>query len=297
MVNDRLRTAMVAAGFTTETVATRLAVDAKTVERWISSGRVPYPRHRIAFAKLVGREAGELWPTARDTEPATAQDLIRFYPSRASVPTNLWFELLEASNRSVDLLFYSALFLSDGHAALANAIRRAASRGARVRILVANPRSATVLARGREEGIGHDLASRVRMTLHYLDGVDQVDGVQVRGHSTTLYNSIYRFDDKMLVNAHTFGAAAVESPVLQIHRVPSGRLFDHYMRSFERVWAASTPLPSAFTGDETRGSHGRRDEPRRREPNHPSLKQRELSEAPRRKGSRRITSPVREARG
>ena len=90
------------------------------------------------------------------------------------------------------------------------------------------------------------------MTLHYLDGVDQVDGVQVRGHSTTLYNSIYRFDDKMLVNAHTFGAAAVESPVLQIHRVPSGRLFDHYMRSFERVWAASAPIPSAFAREVTR---------------------------------------------
>jgi hypothetical protein len=252
MVNDRLRTAMEAAGFTMDAVATQLDVDAKTVERWIATGRTPYPRHRIAFAKLVGRETGELWPTARDTEPATAQDLIRFYSSRASVPTHLWFDLLDAANLSVDLLFYSALFLSDGHAELAAAIRRAAIRGARVRILVGNPRSAAVIARGRDEGIGPDLASRVRMTLHYLDGVDQVEGVQVRGHSTTLYNSIYRFDDRMLVNAHTFGAAAVESPVLQIHRVPSGRLFDHYMRSFERVWAASTPLPTAFAREETR---------------------------------------------
>jgi hypothetical protein len=252
MVNDRLRTAMEAAGFTTDAVATQLDVDAKTVERWMATGRTPYPRHRIAFAKLVGRAAGELWPTARDTEPATAQDLIRFYPSRASVPTHLWFDLLDAANLSVDLLFYSALFLSDGHAGLAAAIRRAAIRGARVRILVGNPRSAAVIARGRDEGIGPDLASRVRMTLHYLGGVDQVDGVQVRGHSTTLYNSIYRFDDMMLVNAHTFGAAAVESPVLQIHRVPSGRLFDHYMRSFERVWAGSAPRSSGLAREETR---------------------------------------------
>jgi hypothetical protein len=216
MVNDRLRTAMEAAGLTTDAVATQLDVDAKTVERWIATGRTPYPRHRVAFARLVGSDAGELWPSAREVRPRRPQDLVRLYPSRGSVPTHLWFELLEASNRSVDLLFYSALFLSDGHAELANAIRRAASRGARVRILVGNPRSAAVIARGREEGIGHDVASRVRMTLHYLDGVDQVDGVQVRGHSTTLYNSIYRFDDDMLVNAHTYGAAAVESPVLQI---------------------------------------------------------------------------------
>jgi hypothetical protein len=166
-----------------------------------------------------------------------------------------------------------------------------------VRILVGNPRSAAVIARGRDEGIGPDLGSRVRMTLHYLDGLDQAEGVQVRGHSTTLYNSIYRFDDDMLVNAHTFGAAAVESPVLQIHRVPSGRLFDHYMRSFERVWAASTPLPSALAREETRGTHRRRDKAPRGEPDHPSLKQRELGEAPRRKRSRRITSSVPQARG
>jgi predicted site-specific integrase-resolvase len=55
MVNDRLRTAMEAAGFTTDAVATQLDVDAKTVERWIATGRTPYPRHRIAFARLVGR--------------------------------------------------------------------------------------------------------------------------------------------------------------------------------------------------------------------------------------------------
>jgi hypothetical protein len=168
------------------------------------------------------------------------------------VPTHLWFELLEASNRSVDLLFYSALFLSDGHAELANAIRRAASRGP-----ASGSWSATRGQRQSSPEVARKAsattsASRVRMTLHYLDGVDQVDGVQVRGHSTTLYNSIYRFDDDMLVNAHTYGAAAVESPVLHLRRVPRGRLFDHYMKSFERVWAASAPLPSALAREETR---------------------------------------------
>ena len=133
MPNDRLRTAMEAAGLTTDAVATQLDVDAKTVERWIATGRLPYPRHRVAFARLVGSDAGDLWPGAREVTAPAAADLVRLYPSRGSVPTHLWFELLEASNRSVDLLFYSALFLSDGHAELANAIRRAASRGTRRR--------------------------------------------------------------------------------------------------------------------------------------------------------------------
>ena len=133
MVNDRLRTAMEAAGLTTDAVATQLDVDAKTVERWIATGRTPYPRHRVAFARLVGTDPGKLWPSARDATAPAAAELVQLYPSRGAVPTHLWFELLEASNRSVDLLFYSALFLSDGHAELANAIRRAASRGTRRR--------------------------------------------------------------------------------------------------------------------------------------------------------------------
>lgn len=255
MPNDRLRTAIEAAGLITEAVAVQLEVDIKTVERWVSTGRLPYPRHRVAFARLVGEDAGVLWPTSRAASVPAAIELVRLYPSRGSVPAHLWFELLDAANHAVDLLFYSALFLSDGHAELSAAIARAAARGARVRILVGNPRSAAVIARGREEGIGHDVASRVRMTLHYLEGVDQADGIDLRSHSTTLYNSIYRFDDDMLVNAHTYGAAVVESPVLHLRRAPRGRLFEHYMRSFERVWAGSAPLPSTSTIEDPRGSH------------------------------------------
>jgi hypothetical protein len=59
-------------------------------------------------------------------------------------------------------------------------------------------------------------------------------GVELRFHATTLYNSIYRFDDDMLVNAHVYGAPAAHSPVLHLRRLPGGQLFDHYQASFER---------------------------------------------------------------
>ena len=61
-------------------------------------------------------------------------------------------------------------------------------------------------------------------------------GVELRTHATTLYNSIYRFDQDLLVNGHAFGAPAAQSPVLHLRRVPGGRVWDHYMRSFEEVW-------------------------------------------------------------
>jgi hypothetical protein len=67
-------------------------------------------------------------------------------------------------------------------------------------------------------------------------------------------NSIYRFDDDMLVNAHVYGAPAAHSPVLHIRRLPGGRLVDHYQASFERVWdqASAASLPGILAQGERR---------------------------------------------
>ena len=67
-------------------------------------------------------------------------------------------------------------------------------------------------------------------------------GVEARTHDTTLYNSMFRFDDTLLVNVHTLGAAASHSPVLHLQRVAGGRLFTHYMTSYERAWDVAEPV-------------------------------------------------------
>ena len=66
--------------------------------------------------------------------------------------------------------------------------------------------------------------------------------MEVRFHETTLYNSIFRFDDDLLVNMHAYGAVAAKSPVMHVRRIAGGRLFPHYMASFERVWDEAEPL-------------------------------------------------------
>ncbi len=40
----------------------------------------------------------------------------------------------------------------------------------------------------------------------------------------------------MLVNTHVYGAPASHSPVIHFRRLAGGRLFTHYLSSFERVW-------------------------------------------------------------
>ena len=67
-----------------------------------------------------------------------------------------------------------------------------------------------------------------------------VDGVALRFHGTTLYNSIYVFDDEMLVNTHVFGFPAAHAPTLHLRRLSGGELFDTYADSFDRVWSSST---------------------------------------------------------
>ena len=59
-------------------------------------------------------------------------------------------------------------------------------------------------------------------------------------HDTTLYSSIFRFDEDLFANTHAYGAPANHSPVLHLHRVLGGRLFPHFMSAFERVWDSAT---------------------------------------------------------
>jgi hypothetical protein len=86
------------------------------------------------------------------------------------------------------------------------------------------------------------MPSRVRMTLSLATPLLSQGGIEIRLHATTLYASIYRADDVMLVNTHVYGAPAAHSPVMQVQRVPEGRLFAHYAQSYERVWDQARPL-------------------------------------------------------
>ncbi|PWU51678.1 transcriptional regulator [Micromonospora globispora] len=69
-MNDALRAALNQTGYTCEALAERVGVDPKTVGRWLSEGRIPHARHRVAAAGLLGRDVAEIWPDAvRRREP------------------------------------------------------------------------------------------------------------------------------------------------------------------------------------------------------------------------------------
>jgi len=67
------------------------------------------------------------------------------------------------------------------------------------------------------------------------------NGCEVRLHDTTLYNSLFRYDDNLLVNLHIFGQPASANPVFHLRRADASGWFDSYTESFEAVWASARP--------------------------------------------------------
>jgi hypothetical protein len=239
VANERLRSCITGARLTIPDVAAQVGVDPKTVERWIILGRIPHRSHRWATASLLGTDEAYLWPEIADdrrTQAASAAELVTLYSNRGAVPGALWRSLLEAATANIDVLVFSGLFLPDGYPEVAKLLAAKAEQGVNVRLALGDPDSEAVRRRGEEERIGDGLAARVRLSLIYLRDAVGAPGVELRFHATTLYNSIYRFDNDMLVNAHVYGSPAAHSPVLHLRRLPGGRLFDHYQASFERVW-------------------------------------------------------------
>jgi hypothetical protein len=243
MPNERLRSHLLSRGIAVIDLAAEVEVDPKTVERWITQDRVPHRRHRWATAKLLKTDEAYLWPSVADdhhTASASQAELVQLYPHRGLVPGTLWSALFENARETIDILVYSGLFVFDTHPAICELLTEKAGQGVKVRILLGDEDSDVVRQRGDEEGIGADLGARIRLTRAALRPVLDVPGIEIRTHSTILYSSLYRFDADLLANVHVYGAPAPQNPVLHLRRVPGGRLFDHFIRGLDDVWATST---------------------------------------------------------
>ena len=240
MANERLRSCLAAAELTVADLAASVGVDVKTVERWITRARLPYRTHRTTTATLLRTTEAYLWPEVLDDPRVTSTsraELVTLYPNRGAVPKDLWMQLIGAAQERIDILVYAGLFLPDGHPELSKVLISKAEQGTAVRLALGDPDSEAVRLRGEEERIGDGMAARVRLSLAYLNEAIEAPGVDLRLHATALYNSIYRFDADMLVNAHAYGSPAAQSPVLHVRRLVGGSLFDHHQESFGQVWA------------------------------------------------------------
>lgn len=244
MPNDRLRAALLAAGLTVADVCSHLGVDPKTVERWIAhEARKPHRRTRRQLAELLDVDEVHLWPDLAEdvkTPPSTKSEVISVFPTRSSVPHDIWAGLINDVTEHMDVLVYSGAFLIEQYNLLP-LIRKKTQSGVKYRFLIGDHTSSAVIQRAAEEGTPGGLEGRTQLMLRYLESVSSLPGVEIRSHGTILYNSIYRFDDQLLVNGHAYGSVAGQNPVMQLRRTEGGVMWSHYMTSFERVWNTATP--------------------------------------------------------
>lgn len=244
MPNERLRAALLKQGLTPASLAEAVGVDTKSVERWITLGRVPYRRHRYAVAARLGVDETYLWPQAltKDQQKAASEgEIIAIHPHRWTVPSDAWKRLFESAEREIGILVYSGFFLAED-VSVSRILAAKAEAGVRVRILLGDPDSPEVAQRGADEGIDDAMAARIRNALVLYRPIRGLEAVEIRLHRTILYNSIYRADDQYLVNTHVYGTPAAEAPVLHLRKVAGGDMVATYANCFERVWADAQPV-------------------------------------------------------
>ena len=241
-MNEPLRRALLHARLRENDVAARLGVDPKTVRRWLN-GRVPYPHNRAALADLVEADEADLWPDAGGPLAARTRpdDLGTVYPHRWAVPREVWTRLFASAEHEIGILAYSALFLAED-AGILRILAEKGRAGVSVRIALGDPDGLHAAERGEEEGIGDAMVAKIRNALTLYRPLCVVENIKIRLHRTVLYNSIYRADDQLLVNQHSYGTPAAQSPVFCLCDCGSDEMAALYHDSFERVWANSAPL-------------------------------------------------------
>ena len=109
--------------------------------------------------------------------------------------------------------------------------------GVQVRLSFGRPDAESVAIRDREEGLGGTLAAKIRASLTYYRGLANHDGCEIRLHDTTLYASMFRYDDQLLANPHVYGEPASLNP------------FDPRSRSGAALALLGAVLPQLFQVD------------------------------------------------
>ena len=240
--NDRLAEAIARAGLGVDTLADAAAVDRRTVLRWVEDrSRIPRAVSRAAMADLLRVPAVFLWPST-GTAPQTIESVAGYFPTRALMPASYLMTLVNATRERIDVLALAAMWLWDSAPDFGSTLRLKRAEGVAIRLCLGDPSGCAVERRGHEEGLGELMSARCRISLRYagywLEGTQSA----VRIHDTSLYATILRFDDDVLLNWHLYGLPAADAPVIHAQVGDERSLANRALESFERVWSDARPV-------------------------------------------------------
>ncbi|HVA61913.1 MAG TPA: helix-turn-helix transcriptional regulator [Mycobacteriales bacterium] len=226
------------AGHTPRSLAERIGVDEKTVQRWLAGTTTPYARHRYAAARLLGVEPADLWPA--ETTGSCDSDLVTLYDSRLDIPDDVWATTIGAPG-SVDILANDLTWLAESQPLLLAELACNALIGATITVALLDPEHVDTTS-----DVGAlDAAARSRRSLHDLDPLLDIDRAihsQVRVHGATPV-TIYRFGRQMFVQPVLPGLSDSLAPVQHLERKTDAGPFDRYLAYLRHIWQQATPVP------------------------------------------------------
>lgn len=241
MPNHRLKEAIAAQDMRINELGPAVGVNAKTGQRWLYEGRTPRRTTADRVARRLGVPVDWLWPQIDGNERKVPTDVVHLYPRRLDAPRQLWLELIRDARAEIDILAVAGLFLLEDNPAITALLRRKADDGLKIRIALTDPDSAALSRRGGEEMLYDVLPARAAIARDAFDPLFALPGVEYRPHAATVYASIFRGDDHMLVNQHMYGVFGYLAPLLHLQRAENGTggMFDAFQSSFDRVWQVS----------------------------------------------------------
>ncbi|MCX4469258.1 helix-turn-helix domain-containing protein [Micromonospora sp. NBC_01655] len=239
--NEALREALIVAGLTVGDLAAKCDVDAKTVERWISRGRIPHPRSRVRVAQVLGKDVGVLWPEVvrRAVKVGSDRELVGVYARRSDLPRTLFRELIEHAESRLWFGGYTSYFVWLEVPKAAAMLGTKARDGADVRFLLGDPASPVTTGRERVEATPLTLATRIAMSQAEIAKSPTV--LPVRMSDRHIAMSVWVFDDEAIVATHIGAGLGQDSVTLHLRRREAGGPFDRYVEHFEALWADAQP--------------------------------------------------------
>jgi hypothetical protein len=150
--------------------------------------------------------------------------------------------LLSGARQRIDLLGYAYPFVLELTPDATRRVAAKAAQGITVRMAFADPDCAHVAERDTPEQLNGSLPGRIRNALNYLADLTDVDNVALGLHRVHLYNSIFRFDDQMIVTPYLFRARGYQHPALHLRRLSEHGIFESFAQQFTEIWATVRPL-------------------------------------------------------
>lgn len=239
--NQRLADAIARRGLSVDQVAEATGHHPKTVGRWIAGTQNPYPTARWELSRELEVPEAVLFQGLPHSG-ASSDELVACYGSRAEMPVALVATLAHEARQRIDVCAYAATWLWDSVAGFVHLLVERSKQGVEVRVCLGDPDSEAVRVRGIEEGIGDAMSGRCRLAISYARPLLATSPSSLRLSGSTLYASIFRFDDDVLANFHLFGSPASASPVLHCQKRGPGGLVSSLQRSCDAVWDQASPV-------------------------------------------------------